>query len=106
RIEVTRAREQIELQKTIAPQAVQVRGELRERPSVDGRASPQVNRAGGELLDERMMETQLNAPDVRSGVVIALEIEIHGVIGATPHTFPIIELIRGPGLFRLVANAQ
>src|SRR5690606_37761502 len=79
--------------------------EGRKRVGINGFAGLRADLPAGELLDDRMVITQLDPPHVLGWVVIVRVRRIERV-PTTPNTFPEVELVRRAGLLRLVVDAQ
>src|SRR5690606_18893554 len=103
--EVSRASQQLELAQAIAPQAIEVRGEGGEAVRLDGIAALQIDRATGELLDDRVVITQLYAPNGLVRVVV-IRVAFVEAVTTPPDTFPVVELVSGTGLFGFVVDRQ
>lgn len=71
-------------------------GEGREGARIDGLTALQVYRAAGELLDDGVVITQLDAPHIL-GRVVVVRVGFVEAVAATPDAFPIIEFVGGLG---------
>src|SRR5690606_7547566 len=97
--------QQLELAQPVAPKTVQMAREGCEGIRFDGFTCLSADRPAGELLDDRMVITQLDAPHVSLWVVVIRVGRIEGIT-TTPDAFPEIELIGRAGLFGLVVDAE
>src|SRR5690606_9022578 len=82
-----------------------MRGKCRIAVGFDGLAALQIERAGGELLNNRVVIAQLDTPDVLLRVVV-VRVSFIEAIATPPDAFPVVELVGGPGLFGFVVDRQ
>src|SRR5690606_6515068 len=82
-----------------------MRGKCRIAVGFDGLAALQIERAGGELLNNRVVIAQLDTPDVLLRVVV-VRVSFIEAIATPPDAFPVVELVDGAGLFGLVVDTE